>query len=65
MNRKKRLEFAKKQKDCTVEQWGNIMWSHEPRFSFIQDDGPTRIKREPHEDMDPSCMVPTVQANGG
>ncbi|GBL87934.1 hypothetical protein AVEN_192094-1 [Araneus ventricosus] len=43
------------------------MWpdDHESRFSLFQNDGCTRVRREPHKAMDPSCIIPTVQANGG
>ncbi|GBM01870.1 hypothetical protein AVEN_218988-1 [Araneus ventricosus] len=41
------------------------MWSDESRFSLFQNDGRTRVRRKPHEAMEPSCIVPTVQANGG
>ncbi|GBM96726.1 Transposable element Tcb1 transposase [Araneus ventricosus] len=64
INRKKRLHFAKQHKDWTVVEWGNIMWSDESRFSLFQNNGCSKIRREPHEAMGPSCIVPNVQANG-
>ncbi|GBM24417.1 hypothetical protein AVEN_76150-1 [Araneus ventricosus] len=30
-----------------------------------QNNGHTRVRSKPHEEIDPSCRVPTVQANGG
>lgn len=65
VNRKKRLQFAKEHKNWTVQQWSNIMWSDESRFTLFQHDGRVRVRREPHESLDPSCIVPTVQASGG
>lgn len=65
MNRRKRLQFAKAHKNWTVEDWKRVMWSDESRFTLFQSDGRIRVRREPHEAMDPSCMVPTVQASGG
>ncbi|GBN55695.1 hypothetical protein AVEN_70747-1 [Araneus ventricosus] len=41
------------------------MWFDESRFSLFENDGRTRVRMEPHEAMDTSCIVPTVQANGG
>ncbi|GBN77042.1 hypothetical protein AVEN_208728-1 [Araneus ventricosus] len=54
INCEKRLQFAKQHKDWTVEQWGNVMWFDESRFSLSQNDGCTRVRREPHKAMDPS-----------
>ncbi|GBN77863.1 hypothetical protein AVEN_86917-1 [Araneus ventricosus] len=65
INHKKRLQFVKQHKDWTVEQWGNVMWSDESRIGLFQNDGLNGIRREPYEAMDLSCIVPTVQANGG
>ncbi|GBL85901.1 Transposable element Tcb1 transposase [Araneus ventricosus] len=65
INFKKRLQFAKQHKNWTVEQWGNVTWSYESRFSLFHNDGCTRVRQEPHEAMDPSCIVPTVQTFGG
>jgi transposase len=64
-NLKKRLQFAKDHKDWTVEQWKRVMWSDESRFTLFQNDGRVRVRREPHEALDPSCIAPTVQASGG
>ncbi|GBM12664.1 hypothetical protein AVEN_46151-1 [Araneus ventricosus] len=57
INREKRLQFAKQHKDWTAEQWGNVMWSDDSRFSLFQNDGRTKIRREPLEETDPSCIL--------
>ena len=41
------------------------MWSYKSRFTLFQHDGRVRVRREAHEALDPSCIVPTVQASGG
>ncbi|GBM10894.1 hypothetical protein AVEN_42145-1 [Araneus ventricosus] len=65
INRKKRLQFAKNNTDWTFEHLENVMWSDEARFGLLQNGGRIRVRRDPLETMDPSCIVPTVQANGG
>uniref|UniRef100_A0AAY5KDC6 Transposase Tc1-like domain-containing protein n=1 Tax=Esox lucius TaxID=8010 RepID=A0AAY5KDC6_ESOLU len=52
-NRKKRLQFARAHQNWTVEDWKNVAWSR------------VRIWRKQNENMDPSCLVTTVQAGGG
>ncbi|GBN86529.1 hypothetical protein AVEN_255385-1 [Araneus ventricosus] len=43
----------------------NVTWSDASRFYLFQNDGFTRVRKEPHEVMRPSFIVPTLQANGG
>ncbi|MBN3308497.1 SH3R1 ligase, partial [Amia calva] len=47
------------------EDWKNVAWSDESRFLLRHSDGRVRIWREQNENMDPSCLVTTVQAGGG
>ena len=65
INRRKRLQFAKQHATWTVQDWGKVMWSDESRFTLFQHDGRVRVRREPHEAMDPTCLVPTVHSSGG
>ncbi len=64
-NRKRRLQFAQAHQNWTIEDWKNVAWSDESRFLLWHSDGRVRILREEHESMDPSCLVSTVQADGG
>uniref|UniRef100_A0AAY5L5G1 Transposase Tc1-like domain-containing protein n=1 Tax=Esox lucius TaxID=8010 RepID=A0AAY5L5G1_ESOLU len=64
-NRKKRLQFARAHQNWTVEDWKNVAWSDESRFLLRHSDGRVRIWRKQNENMDPSCLVTTVQAGGG
>jgi len=65
INRKKRLQFARAHTNGTVEDWKNVAWSDESRFLLRHSDGRVRIWHKQNEDMDPSCLVTTVQAGGG
>ncbi|ROL45641.1 B-cell scaffold protein with ankyrin repeats [Anabarilius grahami] len=62
-NRKKRLQFARAHQNWTVEDWKNVAWSDESRFLLRHSDGRVRIWRKQNENMDPSCLVTTVQAD--
>ncbi|KAG2460242.1 TCB1 transposase, partial [Polypterus senegalus] len=64
-NRKKRLQFAQAHQNWTVEDWKNVAWSDESRFLLRHSNGKVRIWRKQNENMDPSCLVTTVQAGGG
>jgi len=47
------------------KDWKNVAWSDESRFLLRHSDGRVRIGRKQNENMDPSCLVTTVQAAGG
>ncbi len=64
-NRKWRLQFAQTHQNWTIEDWKNVAWSDESRFLLWHSDGRVRIWRKELENMDPSCLVSTVQAGGG
>lgn len=64
-NHKKRLPFATG--SIKIGLWSNekkVMWSDASRFTLSQRHGCIRVRREAHEAMHPSCIVPTVQAYG-
>jgi len=64
-NRKKRLQFARAHQNCSVEDCKNVAWSDESRFLLRHSDGRVRICCKQNENMDPSCLITTVQAGGG
>jgi len=49
----------------TAEDWKKVAWFDEPRFLLRYSDGRVRIWRKQNENMDPSCLVTTVQAGVG
>ncbi len=63
-NRKWRQQFTQVYQNWTIEDWKNVAWSDESRFLWRHSDGMVRIWRKEHENMDPSCLVSTVQAGG-
>jgi len=58
------LQFAGAHKNWTVEDWKNVAWSDESRFLLRHSDVRVRIWCKQNENMDPSCLVTTVQAGG-
>jgi len=55
----------KTHQNWTVEDWKNVVWSDESQFLLRLSDARVRIWRKQNENMDPSCLVTTVQAGGG
>ncbi len=64
-NRKRRLQFTQAHQNWTIEDWKNVAWSDESRFSLQHSDIWVRILCKEYESMDPSCLVSMVQAAGG
>ncbi len=64
-NRKRRLQFTQAPQNWTKEDWKNVAWSDESRFLMRHSNGWVRIWCKEHENMDPSCLVSTVQAAAG
>ncbi len=64
-NRKRRLQFTQAPQNWKIEYWKNVAWSDESRFLLRHSDGWVRNWCKEHENMDPSCLVSTVQAASG
>ncbi len=64
-NRKRRIQFAQAHQNWTIEDLKSVAWSDESRFLLWLSDVRVRIWSKEHENMDPSCLVSTVQAAGG
>ena len=64
-NRKKRLAWAKKHKDWSLEQWQKVLWSDESKFEVFGSKRRTYVRRRKGEKMLPQCIKPTVKHGGG
>ena len=51
INRKKRLEWAKKYVDKPQEFWDSVIWSDESKFNLFGTDGAVKIWRKPREEL--------------
>jgi transposase len=64
-NRRDRMQWCKRHKEWTDEQWKKVIWSDESRFTLFRSDGRIRVWRLPKEKYDVDCVVPTVKHGGG
>ncbi|GBN60257.1 hypothetical protein AVEN_42413-1 [Araneus ventricosus] len=65
-NRKRRLFWAQKRRNWSLEDWKKVSWSDESRFLPHHTDDKIRIWRKQYEFMDrPSCQMTPLQAGGG
>jgi len=63
--RQKRLEWCLKRQNWTVQQWRNVIWSDESKFTLFRNDGPSRVWREPGTRFNIENLNPSVKHGGG
>jgi transposase len=59
--RQKRLAWARKHKNWTVEQWQNVIFSDETKVNMYRSDGNFFIRRRSGEALLPCCTQKTVK----
>lgn len=65
VNMQKRLVFAKKHKDWTVEDWKSVLWTDESKFEIFGSKRRQYVRRKEGERFDSKCITPTVKHGGG
>lgn len=60
-----RLNWAKKYKDWTIEQWRNVIFSDESPFTLLPRSGRIYVRRRANERFLPPCLIPTLKFGGG
>lgn len=58
----KRLEFAKKYKHWTVEDWRRVVWTDEASFEVGNNCRQVRVWRRVHETFQSDCLSPTFKS---
>lgn len=64
-HRKLRLQFAKKYKTYTQNDWMRVIWSDETKINRLGKDGRQWIWRKPREPLTSRIVQPTVKFGGG
>ncbi|DAZ94468.1 TPA: hypothetical protein N0F65_003505 [Lagenidium giganteum] len=62
VNKKKRLDYAKKHVNLTLEQWKNVHFTDESKFNVGASDGRVYVWRRASEEYLPDCLVPTFKS---
>ena len=64
-NKKKRLAWAKKHKQWTLDQWKYVLWSDESKLEMFGSNLCVFVRRGVCKLMISTCVVPTVKHGGG
>ena len=63
-NKKKRLVWAKKHNEWTIERWKSVLWSDESKFEIFGSNRRVFVRRREGEQMISACVVPTEKHEG-
>lgn len=64
-NKKKRLNWARKHKNWTIDDWKKVLWTDESKFELFGGKRRVFVRRATNEKMHPDCVLPTVKHGGG
>ena len=64
-NNKKRLAWAKKHEQWTLDRWKSVLWSDESKFEIFGSNHRVFVRRRVGERMISACVVQTVKHGGG
>lgn len=65
VNKQKRLEFAKKHRNWTIDQWKSVLWTDESKFEIFGSRRRQYVRRKVGQRLDQRCIMPTVKFGGG
>ncbi|GFW70644.1 transposable element Tcb1 transposase [Trichonephila clavipes] len=58
-------QWCRTHRQWTPQQWQQVIWSDESKFTLFQTTGRVYVWRTPKEAFAPECVVPTVKHGGG
>ena len=61
-NKKKRIVWAKKHKDWTLDQWKSVLWSDESKFEIFGSNRRVIMRHREGERVVSACVVPPREA---
>ena len=64
-NKKKRLAWAKKHEQWTLDRWKSVLWSDESKFEIFGSNHRVFVRHRVGEWMISACVVPTMKHGGG
>ena len=64
-HKRRRLDFAKKHKNWSKEEWERVLWTDESSFSIFGECGKRYVRRRPGEEFNPECVTLTMKHEGG
>ena len=64
-HKRRRLDFAKKHKNWSKEEWERVLWTDESPFSIFGECGKRYVRRRPGEEFNPECVTPAMKHGGG
>ena len=64
-NKIKRLAWAKKHVQWTLDWWKSVLWSDDSKFEIFGSNPRVFVRHRVGERMISACVVPTVKHGGG
>lgn len=65
VNRKKRLDFARKHCNQPLDYWNKVLWTDETKINLFGSDCGRNVWRRPREALKVRNVIPTVKHGGG